>query len=58
VAFLPHDGTAFNCISRMSSRHNIRMVNLPPRKVLTFFQPIKDDLALKIQGIYNISVGL
>jgi hypothetical protein len=34
-------------------RHNIKTVGLPPRKVVRFLQPIKDDLGLKKAGMYS-----
>jgi hypothetical protein len=53
-AFLPSVGTSFNCISRMLSKHNIKTVGLLPRKLSSLLRPIKDDLALKMPGVYSI----
>jgi hypothetical protein len=36
VAFLPFVGTVFNRISRVLSKHNIKTVGLPPRKLSSF----------------------
>jgi hypothetical protein len=54
VAFLPFDVSTFNHISRVLTKHNIRTVGLPPKKVTRFLRPIKDDLGLKTPGIYSI----
>jgi hypothetical protein len=54
VAFLPFVGPTFNHISRVLSRHNIRTVDLMPRRVTNFLQPIKDDNGFKTPGIYGI----
>jgi hypothetical protein len=54
VAFLPYISTTFNRISRLLSRHNIKSVGLPPKKMPSFLQPVKDDLELKIPGVYSM----
>jgi hypothetical protein len=54
VTFMLFVGTTFNHISRVLSKHNIKIVGLPPRKLSGSLQPIKDDLALKMPGIYKI----
>jgi hypothetical protein len=38
----------------MLSRHNIKSVGLPPRKIANFLRPVKDDLGLKTPGVYSI----
>jgi hypothetical protein len=38
----------------MLSRHNIKSVGLPPRKIASFLRPVKDDLGLKTPGVYSI----
>jgi hypothetical protein len=38
----------------MLSRHNIKSVGLPPRKIASFLQPVKDNLGLKTPGVYSI----
>jgi hypothetical protein len=40
--------------SRMLSRHNIKSVGLPPKKVSSFLRSIKDNLGLRTSGIYRI----
>jgi hypothetical protein len=47
VALLPYVSTTFNRISRVLSRHNIKSVGLPPRKIANFQGPVKDNLGLK-----------
>jgi hypothetical protein len=53
-AFLPYVGTIFNTISRVLSQHNIKSVGLPPKKVSSFLQPVKDNLGLRTSGVYRI----
>jgi hypothetical protein len=53
-AFLPYVGTTFNRISRLLSRHNIKSVGLPPKKIPGFLRPVKDDLRLKTPGVYSV----
>jgi hypothetical protein len=36
------------------SKHNIKMVDLLPRKLSSFVWTIKDSLALKTSGVYSI----
>jgi hypothetical protein len=55
VAFLPYVGTIFNRISRMLSRHNIKSVGLPPKKVSGFLRPVIDNLGVRTPGVYRIS---
>jgi hypothetical protein len=54
VAFLSYVGTTFNRISRLLSRHNIKSVGLPPKKIPGFLRPVKDDLGLKTPGVYSM----
>jgi hypothetical protein len=55
IAFLPYVGTTFNLISRLLSRHNIKSVGLPPKRIPGFLRPGKDDLGLKTPGVYSVS---
>jgi hypothetical protein len=43
-----------NHISRLLSRHNIKSVGLPPKKIPSFLWPVKDDLGLKTPGVYSV----
>jgi hypothetical protein len=54
VAFLPYVGTIFNRISGVLSRHNIKSVGLPPKKLSGFLRPVKDNLGLRTPGVYRI----
>jgi hypothetical protein len=38
----------------MLSRHNIKSVGFPSRKIASFLRPVKDDLGLKTPGMYSI----
>jgi hypothetical protein len=52
--FLPFVGTTFNHTSRVLSKNNIKIVGHLQRKLSSFLWPIKDDLTLKIPGVYSI----
>jgi hypothetical protein len=54
VALLPFVSMTFNHISRVLSRHNIKSVGLPPRKIANFLWPVKANLGLKTSGMYSI----
>jgi hypothetical protein len=54
VTFLPYISTTFNRISRLLSRHNIKSVGLPPKKIPSFLWPVKNDLGLKTLGVYSM----
>jgi hypothetical protein len=55
VALRPLVNTTFNRIIRMLSTH-IKSVGLPPRKIISFLRPMKDDLGLKSPGVYPANV--
>jgi len=38
----------------MLAKQNIKSVALPPRKISTYFPPVKDALGLRIPGVYSI----
>jgi hypothetical protein len=38
----------------MLAKHNIRSVALPPRKIFSYFPPMKDTLGLRTPGVYSI----
>jgi hypothetical protein len=50
AAFLPHVVKTFNCTCRALTRNNTKLAGLPPRKISSFLQPVKDDQGLKIRG--------
>jgi hypothetical protein len=50
----PDVRTIFSRISRVLSRHNIKSVGLPPKKISAFLQPVKDNLGLWAPGVYRI----
>jgi hypothetical protein len=55
VAFLPYVEIMFNRITRVLSRHNIKSVGLPPKKVSGFLPPVKDILGLRTPDVYRIA---
>lgn len=50
MAFSLFVDTNFYCVNRELSKHNIKAVGLPLRKLSSFLWSIKDDLALKTHG--------
>jgi hypothetical protein len=54
LAFLSFVGTAFNRLSRVLARHNIKSVGLPYIKLSSLLRPVKDHLGLRTPGVYRI----
>jgi hypothetical protein len=54
VTIPPFVSMTFSHISQMLSRQNIKPVGLPPRKIPSFLWPVKDDMALKTQGVSSL----
>jgi hypothetical protein len=54
AAYIPYTQTTYGCLSRMLAKHNIKSVDLPPRKIFNHFQPVKDALGLRTLGVYGI----
>jgi hypothetical protein len=54
VTSLFYMSAAFNCISRLLSRHSIKSWSLPQKKMHSFLQPVKDDLVLKTPDMYGV----
>jgi hypothetical protein len=48
---VPFFSNTFSCISK----HNMRSVGLPPKKISHFLPFVKEDLALKTLHVYSIS---
>jgi len=60
VAILPFVGPSFGHINRLLSKHNLKTLGLPPRKVVNFLRPVKNDLRLRRRKIQldGVPVGL
>jgi hypothetical protein len=43
-----------NKISRLLARHNIKTVHIPKKKNIHMLRMVKDDLGLKVPGVYWI----
>jgi hypothetical protein len=54
TAYIPYTQTTYGRLSRMLAKHNIKSVTLPPRKIVSYFSPVKDSLGLKTPGVYSI----
>jgi hypothetical protein len=54
MSFLTYVGPTSNRINTVLSRHYIKTVDLPSRKVTKFLQFVKDDFGLKTRGVYGI----
>jgi len=39
---------------KMLPKHNIKIVDLPPRKIASFLCPVKDDVGLKASSVCSI----
>ena len=53
VAVLPCVQATYEHLSRTLVKH-IKSVGRPPRMISSFFHPVKDDLELRIVGVYSI----
>jgi hypothetical protein len=54
VALLPYQQAITNKISRLLAKHNIRTIHIPKKKNIHMLRPVKDDLGLKVPGVYRI----
>jgi len=54
TAYISYTQTTFGHLSRMLTKHNIKSVALPPRKIFSHLPPVKDALGLRTPGIYSI----
>ena len=54
TAYLPYTQTTFGRLSRMLSKHNIKCIALPPRKISSHLPPFKEAMGLRTPGIYCI----
>jgi hypothetical protein len=54
AAYIPYTQTTYGRLIRMMAKHNIKSVALPPRKIFSYFPPVKDTLGLRTPGIYSI----
>jgi hypothetical protein len=54
TAYIPYTQTTYGHPSRMLAKHNIKSVDLPPRKIFNYFPPVKDALGLRTPGVYGI----
>jgi hypothetical protein len=43
-----------NKISRLVAKYNIKTVHIPQKKNIHMLRPVKDDLGLKVPGVYRI----
>jgi hypothetical protein len=54
TAYIPYTQTTYGRLSRMLAKHNIKSVALPPRKIFSYFPPVKDAVGLRTPGVYSI----
>ena len=47
TAYIPYTQTTYGWLSRMLAKHSIKSVTLPPRKISSYFRPVKDALGLR-----------
>jgi hypothetical protein len=43
-----------NTISRLLAKYNIKTIHIPRKKNIHMLRPVKDDLVLKVPGVYRI----
>jgi hypothetical protein len=54
VASLPFRQSTSYKISRLLGKLNIKMVSIPAKRSSHMLRPVKDDLGLKVSGVYSI----
>jgi hypothetical protein len=54
TAYIPYTQTTYGRLSRMLAKQNIKNVAVPPRKISSYFPPVKDALGLRTPGVYSI----
>jgi hypothetical protein len=54
TAYILYTQTTYGRLSRMLTKHNIKSVVLPPRKLFSYVPPVKDAMGLITPGIYSI----
>jgi predicted GIY-YIG superfamily endonuclease len=54
TAVLPYQQAVSNKISRLLTKYNTETVHVPIKKNRQFLGTVKDDLGLKIPGVYRI----
>jgi len=54
TAYIPYTQTTYGRLSRMLAKQNIKSVALPPKKISSYFPPVKDALGLRTPGVYSI----
>ena len=54
TAYVPYTQTTYGQLGRMLAKQNIKGVALPPRKISSYFPPVKDALGLRTLGVYSI----
>ena len=54
TAYIPYTQTKYGPLSRILAKHNIKSAALPPRRIFSYFPPVKDALGLRTPGIYSI----
>jgi hypothetical protein len=54
IAMLPYLHTTYNRLSQLLSRHNIKSVALPPKKISSFLRLVKENVGLKTPGVYSV----
>ena len=57
TAILPYTQTTYGRLNRMLSKHNIKSITLPPRKIYSYLPPIQDALELRTLGVYENPCG-
>jgi hypothetical protein len=54
MAYIPYTQATYGRLSRMLTKHNIKSIPLPPKKISNYLPPVKDAMGLKTPSIYSI----
>jgi hypothetical protein len=54
IALIPYKKTIMNKICRLLAKYNIKIVHIPRMKNMHMLRLVKDDLGLKVPGVYRI----
>jgi hypothetical protein len=55
TAYITYTLTTYGRLNRILPKHNIKRVALPPRKIYSYLEPVKDALGLRMPGACSIT---
>jgi hypothetical protein len=54
TVYIPYTQATYGRLSRMLTKHNVKSIPLPPKKISDYLPSVKDAVGLKTPGIYSI----